>query len=91
MNEKEAREQAERSMVGMEEAPTPIEWPQMRRAIINRITTALHAASNPPPGHIIDSTGTVRKVDGALILTEDGRVIGRKLYLNDIPLHEVRP
>lgn len=34
------------------------------------------AASKPPKGHIIDDTGTVRKVLGTLPLTADGCVIG---------------
>ena len=40
------------------------------------IVRALQAARTPPPGHIIDATGVVRKVLGMLPVTADGCVAG---------------
>ncbi len=40
------------------------------------IVRALQAARTPPPGHIIDDAGVVRKVDGRLPINKDGGVSG---------------
>lgn len=49
-------------------------------SIIDRLNAALVVANTepfdtPPPGHIIDDTGVVRKVLGTLPLTADGCVV----------------
>ena len=41
-------------------------------------------AATPPPGHVIDDAGNVRKVLGTLPLTADGCVIGHKAWLWNI-------
>jgi len=46
--------------------------PSMHAAIVR----ALQAAHKPPPGHIIDDAGVVRKVLGTLPVTADGCVVG---------------
>ena len=52
----------------------------------------------PPPGHIMDETGAVRKVLGTLPMTADGCVVGDGAIVhypkgppNAIRLHPVRP
>ncbi len=70
MTEAQARETASK-IIAAYDVPGAV-----RDALMWQIATALLAASKPPPGHIIDDTGTVRKVLGTLPLTADGCVIG---------------
>lgn len=51
--------------------------PSMHAAIVR----ALQAARTPPPGHIIDDAGVVRKVMGTLPMTADGCVVGDAAHL----------
>lgn len=55
----------------------------------DRIVRALQQARTPPPGHIIDDQGVVRRVLGTLVLTADGCVWahGAKVYWHEDP-HE---
>lgn len=88
VNEQEVKEQAESVFAG-ESCPTPMEWETTRRVLISRIRYALLAAydegvkaATPPKGHILDDTGTVRRVLGALPLTADGCVVGIRARLH---------
>lgn len=47
--------------------------PSMHAAIVR----ALQAARTPPPGHIIDDAGVVRRVLGEIPVTDDGCVVGK--------------
>jgi len=49
---------------------------ELKNHIASAIANALQAARTPPPGHIIDDAGVVRKVLGVLPVTADGCVAG---------------
>jgi len=53
-----------------------IRFSSSHSANIAAIVRALQAARTPPPGHIIDDAGVVRKVLGTLPITKDGCVVG---------------
>lgn len=94
VNEQEVKEQAESVFAG-ESCPTPMEWETTRRVLISRIRYALLAAydegvkaATPPKGHVLDDTGTVRRVLRTLPLTADGCVA---IPMVDVVYHPCHP